>query len=154
MHDFEVLDSSTFLEFSDETRAADFFRRILAGPEAARTLFEVMDEAGMIPTGRITTENLLRSFARLVVSGRIRVASLGETIPTEPGRKPETPAEAKEEPPPAPAPKKKEASDAQNVDAEAQADTLKRAAEDGTPFCEECEKARKAQKEKERAANA
>ena len=76
--------------------------------------------------------------ARGTVSPESRGVDMGAAIEPPPSG-PSAPAPPPPAPPPAPAPEP-----AVEIDAAAQAAVLREAARDGVPFCEECEKARRA----------
>ena len=125
-------------------------RRFKADPYNMDALREALTKDEPCPCAKKwNDQEILAQVAWQLTEGTLRVAEKRYDVlprgaargrPTQPTARAEAPpAPVTETPPPEPAP---EPTDEENVDAAAQAATLKQAAQDGTPFCEECEKAR------------
>jgi hypothetical protein len=146
--DFEIVEPGAILDFRDLAEAERFLAPFLQSPDAVKTMRELLDQYG-IPN-RESDREAVRAFASLLVSGRLKLVSAGRTLKAVSVKKAEAPPPESKPSNEKPEKPKKEPSDAKDVDAAAQADTLKRAAEDGKPFTEECEKG-KPQKKNESA---
>lgn len=152
LFDYEFIEPDQLVVFREEDAAVRFLRKFLGDENARHVLRGLAEEFDSGTAANLTDEQVLRKVAFKLVSGRKVVVFTGDTIKAQPvlAVEPET-----EAPPPAqtkPARAPKESSDTSGMDDEAQTDTLKRAAEEGAPFCEECEKARQeALKEREPA---
>lgn len=148
IREYEFLEPEELLDFSSLDEAVRFLRPFLADESTRGRILDLANERFEGVRGAADEEAILRELAFQLVSGRFRIAFAGPTIKPEvamPVEPPPPPPPPKSPPPPQ---KKKESSDTEGVDPASQADTLKRAAEEGQPFCEECEKAKKALEEK------
>lgn len=95
-------------------------------------------ELGRSALHRVPDAQVIMQLAERVAAGALTIALVRAPAPGAPPESQESQGGAAESPPATPpAPEDEMLAD---VDAEAQAATLVRAAEQGTPFCEECEK--------------
>ena len=159
---FGRFEAGAVLEFSDEADAHRFLRGLFDHPRSLETVRAALTRA--LPgrdLSRAPRGELMMLLAREVAAGRLRVAArpprrvldipVGAASSAPPPAAPparvteSTPADTQPAPAAA-APAAEEAADdpETNTDVQAQAETLKQAAQNGTPFCEECEKLRKA----------
>jgi hypothetical protein len=157
----ELRDADHVLVFRDNSSALDFLLGIAAAPLVMQALRLALSEVGPTrPPTRMTDRAVLDQLAWRLVAGTIRI---GVTLVGPPVVRDSTAAAssppAAEAPPPvdrapappaaerdgeAPPPSVVEPLIPTAVDPRVQANSMRRAARQGKPFCEECEKARRA----------
>jgi hypothetical protein len=150
--DYEIIDPDALMEFRDVAEVEDFLRGFLQERDAVDFMLQTLEDHGIPGGDALPDEEVLRAFGRLLLGNQIRLVAGQGTLRPEAvlaldAQAPATPSEKK-----AVGRQPKEPSDAKDVNAEDQADTLKRAAEEGKPFCEECEKAKQEEAQRKQEA--
>ena len=137
------------LVFGADGAAAAFLRNFADDPFALRGFQSVLAQLGDSGSVQEMRDQWIDRLARHLSSGRVTVV---EQTPRSPGGKSTEGSQTASAPIPPPVPRRLEQAvpvvvpdpptfSPATVDEEAQVQTLIKAAEDGTPFCEECAKA-------------
>lgn len=138
----------SFIEFDSPTGVYVRLKRCQYDAWSISAMRQALRMAGAYDVMRLSDDQVVREVATLVQARRITVADriLVPELPHTTLEETEEPAPAEEAPAPArtpaPAPAAAPAESDTPVDQDAQAEALTTASENGTPFCEECEKAR------------
>jgi hypothetical protein len=145
------------MRFKSVASAVEHLRTLAVDTDNIRVLRNVGCEALGAPVDRLTDPQVLDLVASALVSGALRLTPAQSrprysftfaSASAAPAESPEPPPPPPKSPEPAPAPVTKSPVSAPTDPAvqdqqDRQAATLVRAAKEGTPFCEECEKRRR-----------
>jgi hypothetical protein len=149
----ELRSGDRLLPFSDERAARDLLRGLLHDAAAMGQLRRLLHEESFRDLSDSSDHEVIDTLARRIVSGRWTIVSRAGRRPplipatAKPVLAPAPPPKPERTRAPAPAPPQPTAPTPQPATQgmTAQAEALTEAARDGTPFCEECAKARAAE---------